>query len=76
MKPDEQDNEHVCISPGADPNLRMVLDHGGEHPSHWTAVFAVASKIWCSAHTLNKWGKKAKFKRLAEPQAAGALSVG
>ena len=38
----------------------MVLDHGVEHPSRWAAVVSVASKIGCSAHTLNEWVKKAE----------------
>jgi transposase-like protein len=40
--------------------MRMVLDHGGQHPSRWAAVVSVASKIGCSAHTLNEWVKKAE----------------
>ena len=38
----------------------MMLAHGEEHPSRWAAVVPVASKIGCSAHTLNEWAKKAK----------------
>ena len=43
-----------------DRAVRMVLDHGGEHPLRWAAVVSVASKIGCSAHTLNEWVKKAE----------------
>ena len=43
-----------------DRAVRMVLDHGGEYPSRWAAVVSVASKIGCSAHTLNEWVKKAE----------------
>jgi transposase len=43
-----------------DPAVRMVLDYGGEHRSRWAAVVSVASKIGCSAHTLNEWVKKAE----------------
>ena len=31
-----------------------------EHPSRWAAIVSVASKIGCSAHTLNEWVKKAE----------------
>lgn len=40
--------------------VRLVLEHEGEHPSHWTAMVSIAGKIGCSAHTLNEWVKKAE----------------
>ena len=39
---------------------RLVLDREKDHPSRWAAVSSVASKIGCSAHTLNEWVKKAE----------------
>lgn len=40
--------------------VRLVLDQEKDHPSRWAAVSSVASKIGCSAHTLNEWVKKAE----------------
>ena len=40
--------------------VRMVLDNPGQHGSRWQAIAAVASKIGCSANTLNSWVKKAE----------------
>ena len=40
--------------------VRMVLEHGGEYPSRWSAVVSVSQKIGCSAHTLHEWVKKAE----------------
>jgi transposase len=34
--------------------VRLVLDHEKDYPSRWAAVSSVASKIGCSAHTLNE----------------------
>src|SRR5215210_7839855 len=32
--------------------VRMVLDHGGDHASQWSAIGSIAAKIGCTAETL------------------------
>jgi transposase-like protein len=39
-------------------SVRLVLDQEHEHPSRWAAIASVASKIGCTAQTLNEWTKK------------------
>ena len=40
--------------------VRLVFDNEGQHGSRWQAIVSIASKIGCSAHTLNEWVKKAE----------------
>lgn len=35
--------------------VRMVREHGPEHPSQWAAITAIASKLGCTAQTLRTW---------------------
>jgi len=35
--------------------VRMVLTSEHDHPSRWSAVVSVASKIACTPETLRKW---------------------
>jgi transposase-like protein len=35
--------------------VRMVLDHGSDHASQWSAIGSIAAKIGCTAETLRKW---------------------
>jgi transposase len=32
--------------------VRMVLDHGGDHASRWSAIGSIAAKIGCTTETL------------------------
>ncbi len=40
--------------------VRMVLDHGGDHASQWSAIGLIAAKIGYTAETLRKWVRQAE----------------
>ncbi len=40
--------------------VRMVLDHEGDHPSHWAATVSIAEKIGCVPQTVFEWVKNAE----------------
>ncbi|PIE22009.1 MAG: hypothetical protein CSA62_14375 [Planctomycetota bacterium] len=35
--------------------VRMVLEHGDEYGSEWSAIRSIAEKFGCAAETLRKW---------------------
>ena len=38
--------------------VRRVLEHQGEHASHWAAICSIAAKIGCSGETLRHWVRR------------------
>jgi transposase len=40
--------------------VRMVREHGPEHPSQWAAISSIAGKFGCTAETLRKWVRQAE----------------
>src|SRR3982750_906169 len=45
-----------CCSPEVRQRaVRMVLDHGVDHASQWSAIGSIAAKIGCTAETLRGW---------------------
>src|SRR3989442_15997180 len=35
--------------------IRMVREHGAEHPSQWAAIASIAGKLGCTTETLRRW---------------------
>ena len=40
--------------------VRMVQEHGPEHPSQWAAITSIAGKLGCTAQTLRTWVHQAE----------------
>ena len=40
--------------------VRMVQEHGPEHPSQWAAIVSIASKFGCTGQTLRTWVRQAE----------------
>ena len=40
--------------------IRMVREHGPEHPSQWAAIASIASKLGCTPETLRRWVRQAE----------------
>jgi transposase len=40
--------------------VRMVQEHGPEHPSQWAAITSIAGKLGCTAQTLRTWLQQAE----------------
>jgi len=49
-------NRQVTYSPEVrERAVRLVLTSEHEHPSRWSTIVSVASKIGCTPETLRKW---------------------
>src|SRR5438105_14921801 len=40
--------------------VRMVREHGAEHPSQWAAIASIAGKEGCTLETLRRWVRQAE----------------
>jgi transposase len=40
--------------------VRMVCEHGPEHPSQWAAITSIAMKFGCIPETLRNWVRQAE----------------
>ena len=40
--------------------VRMVREHGSEHPSQWAAMNSFAAKLGCTTETLRRWVRQSE----------------
>ena len=40
--------------------IRMVREHGAEHPTQWAAIASIAGTLGCTAETLRRWVRQAE----------------
>src|SRR5438105_8739451 len=40
--------------------IRMVREHGPEHPSQWAAIKSIAGKLGCTMEALRRWVRQAE----------------
>jgi len=40
--------------------VRMVREHGAEHPSQWAAINSIAARLGCTSETLRRWVRQAE----------------
>ena len=40
--------------------VRLVREHGPEHPSQWAAITSIAAKFGCTGETLRNWVRQAE----------------
>jgi transposase len=47
--------------------VRLVLEHGQEHNSRWSAIRSIAEKMGCSAEALRNWVKRSEIDTGTKP---------